>query len=78
MVNNVLVFSPTGKIIHSSINYPGSWHDSTVAINLINKIGNELGEYAICVDKGFPRKGTSIEGKSIEGKLVGPVSKLVS
>ena len=34
-VNNVLAFSPTGMVMYAAINYPGSWHDSTVSAGLI-------------------------------------------
>jgi hypothetical protein len=67
--NNVFCFSPEGKIIYASINCPGSWHDSQVAANLIQKVINEIGQYKICVDQGFPRGGELMD------KFVGPISK---
>eukprot|EP01034_Spumella_vulgaris_P045070 gene45070-56104_t len=57
MCNNVLAFAPTGKIIYASINYPGSWHDSTVCRKLMRKVVEEIGFYAFCVDQGFKRSG---------------------
>lgn len=30
-LTNLLVFNFHGKLVHSAVNYPGSWHDSTVA-----------------------------------------------
>ncbi len=67
VINNVFCFSPTGKIIYAAINFPGSWHDSTVAIKLAQQISNT--EYAIAVDQGFPRSGY------MYGKFVGPLSR---
>ena len=55
--NNVFAFSPYGKIIYCAFNYPGSWHDSTVAQDLINIVVSQIGTYALCVDQGFPRSG---------------------
>ena len=34
-INNVFAFAPTGKIIYSCINFPGSWHDTNVAESLV-------------------------------------------
>ena len=34
-VNNVLAFAPTGKVMWAAVNFPGSWHDSTVCQELI-------------------------------------------
>ena len=66
---NVFAFSPFGKIIYSAYNYPGSWHDSTVAQDLINLVISKIGIYAMCVDQGFPRSG------DLHGRFVGPMSK---
>lgn len=30
-VTNLLVFNFYGELMHTAINYPGSWHDSKVA-----------------------------------------------
>jgi hypothetical protein len=51
MVNNVLAFAPTGKVIFAAINHPGSsWHDSTVAARLIRWWAKDnLGDYCFCV-----------------------------
>lgn len=67
-INNVLVFSPEGKIFCAAINFPGSWHDSLVANRIINTSEAKLGHYAICVDQGFPRSGRMFD------KFVGPIS----
>ena len=68
MTNNVLAFSPEGKIFYAALSYPGSWHDSQVAAHLASKAISSLGEYQICVDQGFPRSG------DLYGKFVGPLS----
>ena len=69
-VNNVFLFSPEGKIIHAAFNFPGSWHDSAVSYDLIDRfLALEENDFAFCVDQGFPRKGR------MEDKFVGPYSK---
>jgi len=69
-INNVLVFSSEGKVIYACLNYPGSWHDSQVAAHLFDEVVKSIGDYALCVDSGFPRRG------DVEGKLVGPTGAL--
>lgn len=60
-VNNVLVFSPDGKIVIAGYNFPGSNHDSTVALG--SKIYDKLEAChadtgARCVvDSAFPVSG---------------------
>ena len=56
-VNNVLAFAPTGKVIYAALNYPGSWHDSTVCAGLIDVVVETIGAFCMCVDQGFPRSG---------------------
>ena len=68
MVNNIFLFSPTGKIIYAVFNSPGSWHDSTVAEPLKQLILELDLAYKICVDQGFPRSG------AFQDKFVGPLS----
>jgi hypothetical protein len=68
-VNNVFAFAPNGKIIFAAINYPGSWHDSTVVHGLVDLVLKHIGTYAMCVDQGFPRSG------ALHDKFVGPLSK---
>lgn len=68
-VNNVLAFSPFGKCFYALINYPGSWHDSSVAQPLADKAIRDLGIYQLCVDQGFGRSGELFD------KFVGPLSK---
>ena len=67
--NNVFAFLPAGKVIYCSHNYPGSWHDSTVATDLINVVVEKIGHYAMCVDQGFPRSG------DLHGRFVGPMTQ---
>jgi len=69
MINNVFLFYPTGKIGSANINFPGSWHDSTVAQSLINWSIENLDVFKACVDQGFPRSGALFD------KFVGPLSK---
>jgi hypothetical protein len=42
MCNNVMLFSPEGKVIAACINYPGSMHDSDVSRRLCSKIVENL------------------------------------
>lgn len=71
MVQNIFVFYPTGKVGFACINFPGSWHDTTVADDIIEWAIRNLGEYKICVDQGFPRGGKLL------GKFVGPLKESV-
>lgn len=66
--NNVFAFSPEGKVMYCAYNYPGSWHDATVAQDLVNVVIGHIGHYALCVDQGFPRTG------HLHGRFVGPLS----
>jgi hypothetical protein len=68
-INNVFAFSPFGKIIFACFNFPGSWHDSQVCSGLIDKVIRTCGEFALCVDQGFPRSGL------LQDKFVGPITK---
>ena len=69
-VNNVFLFSPEGKILHAAFNFPGSWHDSAVAYDLIKLVlSKENFEFAFCVDQGFPRSGL------LQDLFVGPYTK---
>ena len=68
-INNVLAFSPFGKCFYALINYPGSWHDSSVAQPLADKAIRDLGIYQLCVDQGFGRSGELLD------KLVGLFQK---
>ena len=46
-VNNVLAFAPTGKVIYAALNYPGSWHDSTVCAGLIDVVVETIGAFCM-------------------------------
>ena len=69
MVNNVFVYGPDGKVFLCAINFPGSWHDGSITANILPYIRNNIGNYKMCVDQGFPRTG---DANLI---LVGPISK---
>ena len=66
---NCFLFGPDGKVKWAAINFPGSWHDSSVSRDLINLVILSIGIYKICVDQGFPRGGT------MYNKFVGPMSQ---
>ena len=68
MVNNTFTFGPNGKIIHACINYPGSWHDSSVSQSLIEMVIKFIGNFKLCIDQGFPRSG------KLFNKFIGPMS----
>ena len=57
MVNNVLVFGPDGKVFFCAINFPGSWSDGTLTAHFFSHIKEQIGDYKVCVDQGFPRSG---------------------
>ena len=65
----VFCFAPTGKIIYSAINYPGSYHDSQVSVGLVNIVLEHFGPYKVCVEKRFPISGDMFD------KFVGPMSQ---
>ena len=67
MINNVFCFAPTGKIMCTCINFPGSWHDSQVSLFLISKVVENIGDFKFCVNQGFPRSGDPLN------KFVGPI-----
>lgn len=69
MINNVFAFSAEGMIIFACLNFPGSWHDGQVCVSLVNHAQCHLGDFAMCVDQAFPRKGL------MTGKFVGPLSR---
>jgi len=69
MVNNVFAYGPDGKVFLCAINFPGSWHDGSITANILPYIRNNIGNYKMCVDQGFPRTG---DANLI---LVGPISK---
>lgn len=54
-VNNVIVFSPKGKVIYAAINYFGSWHDAKVCRHLYQDILSKETNYAIIADSAFPK-----------------------
>ena len=61
VVNNVFKYGPDGKIFVCAINFPGSWHDGSLAANLLPFIREKIGEYKICVDQGFPWNGDAAD-----------------
>ena len=68
-VNNVFLFFPEGKILHdAAFNFPGSWHESTVLMNLVEQfLALEDNVFIFYIDQGFPRT-------SLLDKFVGPYS----
>ncbi|KAG7097801.1 hypothetical protein E1B28_005120 [Marasmius oreades] len=63
-INNVLAFSPKGVIIACTLNAPGSWHDSSVARPIYDKLLNHTPDgYYLVADTAFPRGADSISGK---------------
>ena len=61
--NNVIAFSPEGKVIYCSYNYPGSWHDNTVAQDLINVVIERIGPVicAKCISPfDYSHKGVGV------------------
>ncbi len=54
MVNNVFAYGPNGKVFLRAINFPGSWLDGSIKANILPYIQNNIGNYKMCVDQGFP------------------------
>ena len=71
MVNNILVFSPDGKVIFCAINFPGSWLDGKLTACFFLNIKGRIDDYKIGVDQGFPQRQSG-DGTRI---LVGPIPK---
>ncbi len=46
-----------------------SYHSDTIMTNILPYIRNNIGNYKMCVDQGFPRTGDASQ------ILVGPISK---
>jgi hypothetical protein len=69
MVNNIIACGPDGKVFLCAINFPGSWHDGSITANILPYIWNNIGNYKMCVDQGFPRSGDA------HLILVGPISE---
>jgi hypothetical protein len=69
MVNNIIAYGPDGKVFLCAINFPGSWHDGSITANILPYIRNNIRNYKMCVDQGFPRSGDA------HLILVGPISK---
>ena len=70
MVNNFFAYGPDGKIFFAIIDFPSSWGDGMLTAWFLPFIKNRIGDYKICVEKGFPRSGDA------HNTLVGPLSKL--
>lgn len=66
-VNNILVFSPNGKVIFAVLNYFGSWHHAKVAETLYNSIIDYETKYAIIADSAFPR------GRQYVNRILKPI-----
>jgi hypothetical protein len=54
-VESVFLFFPEGKIFHdAAFNLPGSWHESTVSMNLVEQfLALKDNVFAFCVDQWF-------------------------
>ncbi len=68
-VNNVLAYSPDGKVFLSALNFHGRWTDGKLSSRFIEFIKRKIERYKICVDQWFPHQGKAY------GILVGPISK---
>jgi hypothetical protein len=57
---------PDGKVFFCALNYCGSWADSSLTACFLPHITKRIGNFKICVDKGFPSSGSAYN------VLVGP------
>ena len=51
-------YGPDGKVFFCALNYPGSWADSSSTAQFLHHTKKRIGNFKICVDKGFPRSGS--------------------
>ena len=56
MINNIFCFAPTGEIIFACI-FSQDHGMILKSVSLIAKVVNNIGDFKICVDQGFPRSG---------------------
>jgi hypothetical protein len=72
MINSIFAYGPDGKVFLCSINYPGSWHNASITANILPYIRNNIGNYKMCVDQGFPKVETQLQfllGQLVKSKL---------
>ena len=69
MVKNVFAYGPDGKVFFVAINFPGSLADKILTACFLGHLKAKIGDYKICVNKGFPRS------EDVYGTLAGPVTK---
>ena len=62
----MFAYGPDGKVFFCALNHPGSWADSSLTARFLPHIKKRIGNFKICVDKGFPRSGSAYN------VLVGP------
>ncbi len=48
---------PMAKFFFVQSIFPGSWHDKSIMANILLYIQNNIGNYKMCDDQGFPRSG---------------------
>ena len=70
---NLLVWDFRGEIIHAGVNYPGSWHDSKVALmsglyDLFLSDKYVPPGYAVLGDSAFPRTAKNTNGKLVRAR----------
>jgi hypothetical protein len=69
MVNDVFAYGPNGNVFFVAINFLESWADGSLTAHFLGHLKAKIGDYKICVDRGFPRSGDAY------GTLAGLVTK---
>ena len=72
-ITNIFVFNFKGELIHSAVNFPGSWHDSKVVMAsglLLKKLSDEKTPvgYAILGDSAFVTRARVVHGKIVRSR----------
>lgn len=71
-ISCVFIFSPCGDVIWAALNYPGSWHDSSVAMRVYDVLLDPNlmpTPFYIIADSAFPHQG------DLGAKLKTPLTK---
>lgn len=66
-ITNLFVWDFKGQLIHAGINFPGSWHDSRVAVAsglYYPRLSFQTPTgFALLADSAFPRANAVVEGR---------------
>eukprot|EP00171_Calliarthron_tuberculosum_P023637 IDg23637t1 len=73
-VTNLFVWNFHGEIVYAALNFPGSWHDSKLAVEsglyVPHLTEHTPPGYAILGDSAFPRSSAALQGKLVRARKV--------